>query len=762
MDNNKLKKFFNEKIILFVIVFVHIIALFCLSNFSKRLETYPDELIYTEIARNIAERHYFEVHSVPFDFTNILYSIVISPAFVISDTFFRVKIITLINSFVISFAIIPVYLICKELRLKAKYTWMTVAIIFVWPDMLNSVSFMSENIYFPIGMFALLFCIRMFNRRDCYSSLLAGLFSYLAYFSKEVGLCIPVACIVAELLFIFFENGITTNNLRNQIKRSRFKPLVLYCLSFAFLYLFFKMVLLANVQNLYAKGGSLNFALLKDPYWFLYFLYAIKYYIVACIIALMVFPVAIPLLQYNAMKQILKKTYIFAILLLAGTIVVIALTISIREDLGLMVPRVHLRYLCPLIGIFLPLLYASIDVKDPFIQKEKQNGYIFWIGLCLVGLFTFKGVKRGCVTESMSLNYTKLFEKIIPNLMASGDGGIQFYVASWLIIVIIFFASWYIINQLMRQKHERAIYTFTGIALFVCIINCVCSYWLLLKSYKVDPAIVAEMDSINDYFIDNNLDSANVMYVAAKWTAADAIWYSADAKVYDLYFDAANDEMEITSDYLKDLLYNKDEYSSQLCKDTFHDTIYYTPYVVDTIDYFIVGDAYKDFDKTISGIELIDSIGGNEFFVYKNIDHNTMDVNCDSGPINISYTSENNNAILYTQYGISGCEGEFSWTDGKELLIEVDGVKGNTAKVTFDILRTYNGVQNYIVLQNNTIIDQGEVNGESNISFNAMVEDNKCTFKVMLPNAISPKENEGSPDERVLSLALRSISIEPG
>ena len=88
-------------------------------------------------------------------------------------------------------------------------------------------------------------------------------------------------------------------------------------------------------------------------------------------------------------------------------------------------------------------------------------------------------------------------------------------------------------------------------------------------------------------------------------------------------------------------------------------------------------------------------------------------------------------------------------------------VNSSKAKVTVNVENTYNGEQLYIICKNNEILSEGKVMGKGQIVFETPITDKECGFTILLPNAISPKQNEGSQDERVLAIALSSILIEP-
>lgn len=737
----------DDKILLLILILSHVILLYLFCGFSKRPETYGDELIYIDIAKSIAHNETFAIHGVPLEFTNILYSIILAPLFLVGNTITRVNLITLVNCFLVSISLLPVYLICKEFNIKKKYLWIVLAIMYVWPDMLNAATFMSENLYFPISLFAMFFCIKMYKNDKYIWSWIAGVFSYLAYFCKEVGLCIPLACVATYFTFFIL------NVKEKRITQYRdIKKVIFYILSFLVSYMIVKIFFITGVQNFYMKNGAIDLALFKDLYKIIYLCYVLIYYLVACVIAFFVMPLVVPALKFKQLSQIQKKSYIFAIFQLLGTIMVIAITISIKEDLGKSIPRIHLRYFFPEIGLFLPLFFSVISNKEEHVKKNIV--YQIWILISVLAIAIFKGVNAGCVTENMSLVYTNLIKRYIPDIGGYETQSVIFYPTAWIVVILISLSCFIYIKYKQVLKKEKAVNIFSFVVICICVVNLTYNYVSLRYYYKGDTEMITEMGKINNFFSDNNLDSANVMYIG---TGA----FSIDAKIYDLYFDAANREMELDYDKLRNLISN-DDCSERIEDITFNEIVWATPYTVKNIDYFIVvGKEQKKFENLIDGIEKVDLIGGKEFYVYKNLDSSTLELKNSKADINISYTSENNNADLYTQSGLSVCEGKFTWSVGKEIEINVKNVNSSKAKVTVNVENTYNGEQLYIICKNNEILSEGKVMGKGQIVFETPITDKECGFTILLPNAISPKQNEGSQDERVLAIALSSILIEP-
>ncbi len=89
-------------------------------------------------------------------------------------------------------------------------------------------------------------------------------------------------------------------------------------------------------------------------------------------------------------------------------------------------------------------------------------------------------------------------------------------------------------------------------------------------------------------------------------------------------------------------------------------------------------------------------------------------------------------------------------------------VKGKYEQLQVDILikGTFNGNKSYQILQNDTDITAGIINGEDRISFLADVINNKLVFEMKFPDAQIIREViEGSADSRKIAFQLQEISI---
>ncbi len=108
-----------EVIALFFLILIHTIICISVCKTDRILGTYGDELIYYNIAKSMFFENTVELHGTAFSFQKILFSIYLLPFFSITDAVFRVKMIVLFNSLVVSLGLIPLWLICKEMELDS-------------------------------------------------------------------------------------------------------------------------------------------------------------------------------------------------------------------------------------------------------------------------------------------------------------------------------------------------------------------------------------------------------------------------------------------------------------------------------------------------------------------------------------------------------------------------------------------------------------------------------------------------------------------
>lgn len=762
----------KDIIILWTCIVVHTIILYKICDFRKSLETYGDDFAYYSMARSIFNGRGTEVHGVPFPFQNLAYVFFLVPLFGISNSVARMHVITLANSFLMSLCILPTWLICKELKLNRKYTWFVIIIMMVWPDHLTAGTMMSENLYWPISLFALYFCIRSLNSKHKCWSVVAAVFCYLAYWCKEVAICISLAYVGIVLLYPIITSVFCSEYLekkkekigdifrRYYIKDKTLINLILFSITFILIYILFKKILFNNVENYYEHQLGSDF--FSHSYSAFYFLYGIFYYTIASIIAFMVIPVMYPLIHLKKLDENTKKSYIYAMMLLLGTIIVIAFTITVKEDIGRVAPRIHLRYYASIIGLLLPVFFKTLSIveNDPkYSDNYRKKSLVMWIVTGIVCVFAYKGVQGGCANENLALIYSQYLLNKFPILRNGNNDAVVFYPSAFVITIVIvaILLLWSLLESSKKGRKYCSVFI-CAIMIGVCGLNTLLGAVNLRNTYGSDFLRIVEMSKINNYFKDNNMGQYNVMFVSKSWGTKDA-------KIYDTYFDGENN-FEISYETLINKMYESGNADVDVKQTQFSEIVWGSSYSIDTIDYIILGDGINDLNGIVGGLELVQEISSEYFSVYKNLDSTTLAlptedvVGSENNLVEINFTDVDFNANLFAISGLSYCEGSHTWTDGNELVIRALVPKSvNKVNVQFDLVNTFYGNQEIIVYQADQIIYHGIANSAHSFSFELSPNSGNCGFKIYLPNAISPADIGESADTRKLALDLQKISI---
>ncbi len=756
----------KNAVILLVCILLHTAVLYGICDFSKNIETYGDELLYYSIARSLFLGQGITVHGVPFQFQNLAYSFYLIPFFFISNSILRMQVITLANAFLMSLSLIPVWFLCKELKLKEPYKWFVIILVMASPDMFTVGTLMSENLYWVLSLTALYFCVKAILSCKKSDSCIAAVCCYFAYFCKEVGICIALAYIGFGILNPLID-GLTGSNdmqenagsvltrinysYRKFFENKIWMNLFLFIIVYGFCYLFFKNVLFREVNSFYTS--VMDFSFMSDGYRIFYMVYGFLYYILASILAFMVYPMLYPIAHYRNIGQAARKAFLYGLVLFVGTIVVIILTITVREDLGKIVPRIHLRYMAPMIGLFLPVFFKSLsDIEEDhaYIRKSRKTIVIICIWFWVMSTFFYKGVLGGCVTENASLAFSQFLSNHIGNLDINGNHTVVFYPTA----IVTSIGLGFLLLVWNGFEHFKKKY-FPFVVFFSFLLLSVTDFSTgiqnLYKYYQADKQQISEMGLINSYFKNHGLEDKHIMFVCEGWGIKNA-------KIYDTYFDSIN-SFEISYKALINTIYERAGERIPISDIDFHEEVWGTPYQIDEIDYFISSNDMLNLDSVMDGLEMVPEISGENFVVYKNLDTSQISLRKDQF-VEINFDAENYNAPLFVQSGISQCEGAYTWTDGNKMQVRTFANTEKSLKVHFYLTGIFQGQQRVIVQQGENVIFEEAICGVNEFEFELSPINGDCSFQVYFPDAVSPYELGMSADERKLAISLEKITFE--
>lgn len=159
-----------------------------------------DELVYSELAKSVADRLAFAVREVPAQGYGIAYPLVIAPAYAlferVPDAYAAVK---TINSFVMSLAAVPAYLLAR--RVVAAPLALAAAVLAVaLPSLAYTGTVMTENVFYPVFLTAALLLARMLERPTWRTQAAFLAVVVLALLTRVQAVAILPAALTAPLL----------------------------------------------------------------------------------------------------------------------------------------------------------------------------------------------------------------------------------------------------------------------------------------------------------------------------------------------------------------------------------------------------------------------------------------------------------------------------------------------------------------------------------------------------------------------------------
>ena len=758
-----------DRIILFSLMVIHTLLLFWIADFPRKAISYPDEMLYYDIAKSIYSGRPFALHEVGYSFTNLAYPLLLTPLMGIRDTVLRVRLIALLHAVLMSLPSLAVWKIGTELRLRRLWRWIAVLILMVWPDLVNVGTFMSENLYWPLAAYALLLCLYSFTRKKVGWAAGAAVLSYACYFCREVGLCFALAYLTMQVGWPFLESFFGKEKVLQPrkpfldwLRGVDWKSMIVFSAAFAVLYLGVNRGILGTVQNGYM--ATVQAGAVSSHYNTLYFIRSLVSYFITVSLAFLVLPVISPMVHYWKLNEETRKAYLFAMILLLGTIVAFCYTIGILEDLGKDRTRIHLRYFAPYFMMLLPAYCACLsrdEAMDRNVRRRDIGRTAAAAGMYTIALVGFlRTPLAGAVNEALGLGYLRRLGDLGGILTHGGDlqnavvfdGGAL--LTCGLVALILGIGLFLAVRQ--KSRHFSCAF-FVGVCLTVCVVNTFWGIQELRRHYAASEAVRDDMASLNNTFVARNLENSDVLFLCDDWLEEEA-------RIYDLYFDAGR-EYVATRNSMKQAIGNVSGREIDLSSIALKETVFQMPFVPEKIDYIIEKASDESLMEMLQDVSLTEmETPEGRFRVYWNEENRNLlkqpDEDAASLLQEIRFTAEGYNADSYVVQGISGCEGFFSWTEGNALELEVPELKADQPLwVKVDTYDTFLGPRTYVVYQNGEEISRGQAAGDDSFEFHLMPAEGVCRFTIAFPDALSPASAGLSADNRVLSMALRSIRI---
>ncbi len=528
---------------------------FCLSDFSKCIGVLPDEVRYLNLAASLFNEGQLVERGGFSSFQKILYPLALSPAFLADDPLLRVRLIALLNSIYVSSAVFPALLLAR--RLFTSRTPVIICLLFtlVMPDMCYSMTFLSECVYLPLALWLIACCLRAFEARGragyawCAG---AGLLCYVTYLAKEVALGFALAFVVmmivricrsmryadansglpshpthpsrdaaAELACLRHAQTVLAKPHRAQCGSARDArihaciSLICFFAAFAISFILLKFTLFSGLLNSYNQTDP---SVLLNPYTLLFAIYALASDATHFAIAFAFFPLVLPALTWPRLTRRERDLYLFCLLAFVFILLIVVYTISIREDLGHVGIRPHVRYVAP---IFLPLLFLTIKqllrgdgtaiMRTPIAFAA---AIALTLGMCLLVVFMLGNGDYSQGFDNAQFHSLRLLGEQVPALPIDPNAGPStsssakdichgsfleinpgIWLAKALVCTYLVFGMWAIASR----RHPRAAVGVPVLIALAMIAGNVGAYQYNDSVYRVDAEETAEICAVNEF-----------------------------------------------------------------------------------------------------------------------------------------------------------------------------------------------------------------------------------------------------------------------
>lgn len=398
---NKAKKFAPAPAFLLILILSSIVRIL-LSVFPKTASVYNDELFYLELSQNFYLRGVLSVYSTPINFTKLLYSLLLSPFYAVSNGVLRTQLISAFNALLISSSLIPGYLLARRVLKKNWQILFAVIFLAISPNLLFSITFMAENLYYPLLIWGFYASCRFFlSGRKPLHAFLLGLFAFLLYFAKEVGAAFVVAVVAS-----FMADRMGNKKSRKEV----YLPLGCYLLGVILPYGILHLTLLRSAG--YSYAAQVTFSALSDASHILFFLYAAVVMLLYFLLTVLFIPAVLPFIRFKNLSPAGQTLLVQAAVYVLSVAVGIAFGVSLHSDYPHPDIRVHLRYFLGAAFPFLLLFLSSLEGSEPVSHKNTLvTSTALFAGLLIVLL---QIPKFGSLVDSPVLDFTRLLDRTSP------------------------------------------------------------------------------------------------------------------------------------------------------------------------------------------------------------------------------------------------------------------------------------------------------------------------------------------------------------
>ena len=336
-----------------------------------------DELLHSKIAQGIANGKISFFRGQQIAYSEILYSLVIAPAFAIFKNFdIAHTAVMWINAVLMSSAAFPVYLLGKKFLTKQWTIWSLVTYSLLIGEMTYTVQVIQENLFYPLMMWALwAFTYIVLEKNDSKKNMcLLGCLAFVLSICKQMALIL----VVAWVLYFIIEIAFFSNERKKSILN-----FLLFLLAFFIFSKLYHLAFECVVPDPLPIGASSVIEMIKNVLdWntLKQFIYLGVVYVFFTVLSTGIFPIPIILGSLRKLTEKEKQLVAMIACYVFVAIATICITIGPLEKFGTLTVNIRTRYY---FYIFIPIimLFLKIMESPKWANSAKNNSAVFLIGI---------------------------------------------------------------------------------------------------------------------------------------------------------------------------------------------------------------------------------------------------------------------------------------------------------------------------------------------------------------------------------------------
>jgi hypothetical protein len=160
---------------------------------------FPDEYIYSELGRSIADHGRPLIRGTSAHFPALLQPVLTAPAWLVDDVETSYRLVQLMGAFAMSLAAVPVYLLARRVGLGAWLALAAAALALAVPDLLYASWILADPFAYPFALAALAAGVATLGRPSRSTQLAFVVFAGLATLARVQFVVLPICFLFAAL-----------------------------------------------------------------------------------------------------------------------------------------------------------------------------------------------------------------------------------------------------------------------------------------------------------------------------------------------------------------------------------------------------------------------------------------------------------------------------------------------------------------------------------------------------------------------------------